>query len=102
MTIRFLAPLSASYDTDLIGTDQTMMAAFFAAGAQAISRTGIPLRVIDLGITEDPRYAWREVLPIGSSTQRQLLWSHGAEPLHPIGRPFGAGAAISVFRPDAH
>ena len=79
MTIRFLAPLSAAYDIDLIENDQTMMAAFYAAGAQAMSQSGLPMRIVDLGVGESPRYVWREVLPIGTPDQDRLRWNDPAD-----------------------
>ena len=40
---------------------------------------GIPLRIVDLGVSEDPRYVFREVLPIGTEDQRRLRWNVGTD-----------------------
>lgn len=76
MTIRYLAPWAAAYQTEDVERDQTMMAQFFREGALAIRHSdGVPVRVVDLGAGAVPRYVFREVMPVGSPEQDRLRWN---------------------------
>ena len=75
MTIRFLSPTAAAYDTSRIESDQTMMAEFFAQSAQAIDGKGRPVYVRDNGSGATRRYTWELIVPDGSDTLTQLTWN---------------------------
>ena len=76
MTIRFLSPTAAAYDTSRIESDQTMMAEFFAQSAQAIDGQGQPVYVRDNGSSAVRRYTWEPIVQDGTSTLTQLTWNN--------------------------
>ena len=74
MTIRFLSPTAAAYDTTRIESDQTMMAAFYAQAAQAIDGEGQPVFVFDHGTGATRRYTWERVVEPGTADGQLARW----------------------------
>ena len=74
MTIRFLSPVAAAYDTSRVEADQTMMAEFYAQAAQAIDGEGRSVFVRDNGASATTRYTWELIVPDGSSGSNALRW----------------------------
>ena len=77
MTIRFLAPQCAAYDTALIENDQTMMQQFFASGSMAIDTGGQPVYVLDRGAMASPRYTWERIVEDATQDGQIARWRNG-------------------------
>ena len=95
MTIRFLSPTAAAYDTSRIESDQTMMAEFYAQAAQAIDGEGRPVYVRDNGAGATTRYTWELIVPDGSSGSNALRWID--EHWEPQPAASGQGGAIYPY-----